>query len=61
MTASVTLLLVLALPFLSLRLAFTDAGTNPSSYPSRQAYPWVPADPGGARLAGSARSRARMS
>src|SRR6266536_4566634 len=27
-----------AVPFLSLRLAFTDAGTNPASYTSRQAY-----------------------
>ncbi len=36
--AAIGVLLVLALPFLSLRLAFTDAGTNPSSYPSRQAY-----------------------
>jgi RND superfamily putative drug exporter len=36
--AAVAVLLVLAAPFLSLRLAFTDAGTNPSSYTSRQAY-----------------------
>jgi RND superfamily putative drug exporter len=36
--AAIGVLLVLALPFLSLRLAFTDAGTNPSSYTSRQAY-----------------------
>jgi putative drug exporter of the RND superfamily len=36
--AAVAVLLVLAVPFLSLRLAFTDAGTNPSSYTSRQAY-----------------------
>jgi len=36
--ATIGVLLVLALPFLSLRLAFTDAGTNPSSYTSRQAY-----------------------
>jgi len=31
-------LVLLAVPFLSLRLAFTDAGTNPASYTSRQAY-----------------------
>lgn len=30
--------MLLALPFASLRLAFTDAGTEPSSYTSRQAY-----------------------
>ena len=36
--AAIGVLLVLALPFLSLRLAFTDAGTNPSTYTSRQAY-----------------------
>jgi RND superfamily putative drug exporter len=36
--AAIAVLLVLAVPFLSLRLAFTDAGTNPSSYTSRQAY-----------------------
>lgn len=36
--AAIGVLLMLALPFLSLRLAFTDAGTNPSSYTSRQAY-----------------------
>jgi hypothetical protein len=36
--AAVAVLLMLAVPFLSLRLAFTDAGTNPSSYTSRQAY-----------------------
>jgi len=36
--ATIGVLLVLAVPFLSLRLAFTDAGTNPSSYTSRQAY-----------------------
>ena len=35
---TIGVLLLLALPFLSLRLAFTDAGTNPSSYTSRQAY-----------------------
>jgi RND superfamily putative drug exporter len=31
-------LVLLALPFSALRLAFTDAGTNPASYTSRQAY-----------------------
>ncbi|MGH3196311.1 MAG: MMPL family transporter [Streptosporangiaceae bacterium] len=36
--AAIVVLLVLTLPFLSLRLAFTDTGTNPSSYTSRQAY-----------------------
>jgi len=36
--AAVAVLVLLALPFLSLRLAFTDAGTNPPSYTSRQAY-----------------------
>jgi len=36
--AAIAVLLVLAVPFISLRLAFTDAGTNPSSYTSRQAY-----------------------
>jgi RND superfamily putative drug exporter len=36
--AAVAVLMLLALPFLSLRLAFTDAGTDPSSYTSRQAY-----------------------
>jgi RND superfamily putative drug exporter len=36
--AAIGVLLVLALPFLALRLAFTDAGTNPASYTSRQAY-----------------------
>jgi RND superfamily putative drug exporter len=36
--AAVAVLLLLAVPFLSLRLAFTDAGTEPSSYTSRQAY-----------------------
>jgi putative drug exporter of the RND superfamily len=32
------LLALIAIPFASLRLAFTDAGTEPSSYTSRQAY-----------------------
>ena len=36
--AAVAALVLLAVPFLSLRLAFTDAGTDPSSYTSRQAY-----------------------
>src|SRR5438270_1024134 len=36
--AATLLLVVLALPFISLRLAFTDAGTGPHSYLSRQAY-----------------------
>jgi putative drug exporter of the RND superfamily len=36
-TALATLAL-LAVPFASLRLAFTDAGTSPASYTSRQAY-----------------------
>ena len=36
--ATVAVLVLLAMPFLSLRLAFTDAGTNPASYTSRQAY-----------------------
>jgi putative drug exporter of the RND superfamily len=36
--AAVAALVLLALPFASLRLAFTDAGTEPSSYTSRQAY-----------------------
>ena len=36
--AAIGVLALLALPFLSLRLAFTDAGTNPASYTSRQAY-----------------------
>jgi RND superfamily putative drug exporter len=31
-------LALLAVPFTSLRLAFTDAGTSPASYTSRQAY-----------------------
>jgi putative drug exporter of the RND superfamily len=37
-SAAVAALVLLALPFLSLRLAFTDEGTNPASYTSRQAY-----------------------
>ena len=36
--AALAVLVLLALPFGSLRLAFTDAGTEPSSYTSRQAY-----------------------
>ncbi|HEY6315318.1 MAG TPA: MMPL family transporter [Streptosporangiaceae bacterium] len=36
--AAVVLLALIAIPFASLRLAFTDAGTEPSSYTSRQAY-----------------------
>jgi len=36
--AAVAVLALLAVPFASLRLAFTDAGTEPSSYTSRQAY-----------------------
>lgn len=36
--AAVAILVLLAVPFTSLRLAFTDAGTNPPSYTSRQAY-----------------------
>lgn len=36
--AAVAVLVLLAVPFLSLRLAFTDAGTEPSGYTSRQAY-----------------------
>ncbi len=39
--ATVAVLILLALPFLSLRLAFTDAGTSPASYTSRQAYDLV--------------------
>jgi len=35
---AVAALVLIALPFASLRLAFTDAGTNPASYTSRQAY-----------------------
>jgi putative drug exporter of the RND superfamily len=36
--AALVALAVLALPFGSLRLAFTDAGTSPASYTSRQAF-----------------------
>jgi RND superfamily putative drug exporter len=36
--AALVVLALLAVPFASLRLAFTDAGTEPSSYTSRQAY-----------------------
>ena len=36
--AAIAVLVVLAVPFLSLRLAFTDAGTNPPGYTARQAY-----------------------
>jgi len=36
--AAAAILVVLAVPFTSLRLAFTDAGTSPPSYTSRQAY-----------------------
>jgi RND superfamily putative drug exporter len=36
--AAITALVVLAAPFTALRLAFTDAGTSPPSYTSRQAY-----------------------
>ena len=36
--AAVAALVVLAIPLISLRLAFTDAGTEPSAYTSRQAY-----------------------
>lgn len=36
--AAIAVLALLAAPFLSLRLAFTDAGTSPASYTSRQAY-----------------------
>jgi len=36
--AAIAVLVLLAVPFTSLRLAFTDAGTNPSGYTSRQAY-----------------------
>jgi len=36
--AAVAVLMLLAVPFFSLRLAFTDAGTEPSGYTSRQAY-----------------------
>ena len=37
-TTALALLALLAVPFASLRLAFTDAGTSPASYTSRQAY-----------------------
>ena len=37
-SAALAVLVLLALPFGALRLAFTDAGTNPASYTSRQAY-----------------------
>jgi len=36
--AALAALALLAVPFTSLRLAFTDAGTSPASYTSRQAY-----------------------
>jgi RND superfamily putative drug exporter len=36
--AALAVLAVLAVPFLSLHLAFTDAGTDPTSYTSRQAF-----------------------
>jgi putative drug exporter of the RND superfamily len=36
--AALLVLIVLALPFLSLHLAFTDAGTDPPSYTTRHAY-----------------------
>ena len=36
--AAAAILVVLAVPFTSLRLAFTDAGTSPPSYTTRQAY-----------------------
>jgi RND superfamily putative drug exporter len=36
--AAAAALVVLALPVLSLRLAFTDAGTSPAAYTSRHAY-----------------------
>ncbi len=39
--AALLVLVVLALPFLSLHLAFTDAGTDPQSYTTRQAYDLV--------------------
>jgi putative drug exporter of the RND superfamily len=35
---ALAVLVLLALPFGALRLAFTDAGTSPASYTSRQAY-----------------------
>ena len=37
-TTALAALALLAAPFASLRLAFTDAGTSPPSYTSRQAY-----------------------
>ncbi len=37
-TAALAVLLVLALPFLSLRLAFSDAGNDPTKLTTRQAY-----------------------
>jgi RND superfamily putative drug exporter len=36
--AALTILIVLALPLLSMHLAFTDAGNDPSSWMTRQAY-----------------------
>jgi putative drug exporter of the RND superfamily len=36
--AALLVLAVLAVPFTSMHLAFTDAGTDPASYTSRQAY-----------------------
>ena len=36
--AAIAVLVLLAVPFTSLRLAFTDAGTSPPGYTSRQAY-----------------------
>ena len=36
--AALMVLVVLALPFVSLHLAFTDSGTNPTTYTSRHAY-----------------------
>jgi RND superfamily putative drug exporter len=37
-TAALAVLLVLALPFLSMRLAFSDAGNDPTKLTTRQAY-----------------------
>jgi RND superfamily putative drug exporter len=37
-TAALAILLVLALPFLSMRLAFSDAGNDPTKLTTRQAY-----------------------
>ncbi len=37
-TTALAALALLAVPFASLRLAFSDAGTSPASYTSRQAY-----------------------